>query len=553
MTGYLSLVLHAHLPFVRHPEHEDFLEEDWLYEAISETYLPLLGVFDRLLAEGVRFRLAMTLSPTLVSMLRDELLMKRYAAHLDRICELTGREVRRTRSNAAFLGVARFYQHRFAAIRAAFHQRYQRDLVAAFADLQEVGCLEIITCCATHAFLPLLINQPEALWAQIAVGVDHHRRAFGRDPAGIWLPECGYCPGVERMLAECGIRFFFLDSHGLLRADPPPVFSLYAPVYTRAGVAAFARDPESSEEVWSAKHGYPSNPAYRDFYRDIGWDLEYSYMRPYIQPNGQRKNTGLKYFRITGATDSKQPYDPPLAAAQALVDASDFVSKRRRQLESLSTEMANRQPIVTAPYDAELFGHWWFEGPAFLEAVLRASACDDANPRLVTPSDYLREHPEQQVATPSMSSWGERGYASTWLDESNDWIYPHLQLCAEQMVQLARDFAHPTAVQRRALNQAARELLLAQSSDWAFIMKTGTAVEYAIRRTQGHLRSFESLRAGLRQGGVDEGLLQRLEARHNLFPDLDYRVYCSAGRLPNSAALPHEASRNNLKQAPGKA
>jgi len=192
--------------------------------------------------------------------------------------------------------------------------------------------------------------------------------------------------------------------------------------------------------------------------------------------------------------------------------------------------MSDRAPIIVAPYDAELFGHWWFEGPAFLEAVLRRSAAPESTYQLATPPQFLRENPEHQISTPAMSSWGERGYASTWLDESNDWIYRHLYRCGGEMAALASDFRDPGPLERRALNQAAREVLLAQSSDWAFIMKTGTMVDYANRRTQKHVGSFYRLCDGLRNQAIDPGFLERLEAEDNLFPELDYRVYAPADR-----------------------
>src|SRR5574342_1012334 len=172
--GYLSLHLHAHLPFVRHPEHEDFLEEDWLYEAITETYLPLLRVFDRLTDEDVPFRVSLTMSPPLTAMLRDELLMQRYARRLDHLCELTDREVHRTRQDPVFQPLARHYQHEFGELRSLFHDRYRRDLVAGFARLEAADRLELTTCGATHGFLPLMQRYPEAVRAQIAVAVVHH-------------------------------------------------------------------------------------------------------------------------------------------------------------------------------------------------------------------------------------------------------------------------------------------------------------------------------------------------------------------------------------------
>lgn len=526
MKGYHALVLHAHLPYVRHPEHERFLEEDWLYEAITETYLPLLEKFDALVNDGVRFRLTMTLTPPLISMLQDELLKQRYAREIDRLCELAESEVHRTRDDATYQPLARFYRDRFKHMRSLYHDRYKKDLVGAFKRLQDEGVLEIITCGATHGFLPLLREQPESVRAQVKVAVAHYKKAFGRPPQGIWLPECGYFPGVEQVLAQEGIRFFFVDTHGILDAAPRPRYGSYAPIYTGSGVAAFARDQESSVQVWSADSGYPGDAVYREFYRDIGYDLDIDYIRPWIQATGARKNVGIKYHRITGKVglNSKEPYNPWAAKERAAIHAGNFLFNRQRQIENLAGALG-RPPIVVSPYDAELYGHWWFEGPEFIDAYIRKATFDQQTYKLCSPIDYLAELPEQQLSTPPMSSWGAEGYAGVWLDPSNDWIYRHLHKAAERMVGLARDIPDAEGVTRRALDQAARELLLAQSSDWAFIMKTGTMVEYAVRRTKEHVAHFTRLHDELRSGHVDEGFVAMLEDRHNIFPDLDYRVY----------------------------
>ena len=522
--GSLAIVLHAHLPFVRHPEYPDFLEEDWLYEAISETYLPLLLVFDKLAEDKVPFRVTLTLTPTLVTMLRDELLMGRYAHKLDQLCELGALEVHRTRNDPVFSRLAHFYRDHFESLRSAFRERYKRDLVSAFRRLQDAGHVEIITCNATHGFLPLMQQTPEAVRAQISVAASHYRLTFGRDAPGIWLAECGYYPGVEKFLAAERIRYFFVDTHGLTDATPRPLHGPFAPIYTETGVAAYARDPESSQQVWSSEHGYPGDPVYREFYRDIGWDLDLDYVRPFIQPTGDRKNTGFKYYRITGKTQDKQPYDPEAARERTATHAGNFLFNREKQFEWLAGKMGGRKPVVVAPYDAELYGHWWFEGPWFLDALFRKVA-EQKTFQLVTASDDLAEHPENQVATPPLCSWGAGGYANMWLDPSNDWIYRHLHHCSRQMVALAKDYPDAPTLLRRALNQAARELLLAQSSDWAFIMKTGTMVDYAVRRTQEHLLRFQRLHDEVRGGNIDEGWLSHIEGKNNIFPEIDYRVY----------------------------
>ncbi len=519
MPGYFALVLHAHLPFVRHPEHEKFLEESWLFEAVTETYLPLLQIMEDWQRDGMATRLTLTLSPTLCAMLLDPLLQERCARHLGGLIELAEKEVHRTHWDRAFHDLARMYHRRLTSLRDAY-QDYGRDLVAAFRQFQDLGRLEIITTAATHALLPLLANHPPALRAQILTARDHYQSCFGCDPRGIWLPECAYFDGVDEFLQEANLRWFILDTHGLRLAQPRPRYGVFAPVFTPGGLAAFGRDPESSRQVWSHHEGYPGDPRYRDFYRDIGFDLDFDYVKRHLPSPDHRGFTGLKYFRITGGGEGKQPYDRTIALQTAAEHAGHFLNARLAQFEKLGG-LLDRPPLVVAPYDAELFGHWWYEGPEFLDYFVRKACFDQRLFTLITPEDYLRRHPTNQVARPAASSWGEAGYYGVWLNERNEWIYPHLQIAQERMTELARAFLDPPQLLARALRQAGRELLLAQSSDWPFILRTGTSPEYARRRVQDHLQRFNTLYAQLKRRRVDEEWLREVEVRDNLFPDLN--------------------------------
>lgn len=522
--GYLALVLHGHLPYVRHPEHDEFLEEDWLFEAITETYIPLLRVFEGLVTDNVDFRLTLSLSPTLIAMLRDPLLQQRYVRHISKLIELMEREIDRTRSHPDLHPLALLYHELFTDARFAFESAYGRNLVGAFKKFQDLGRLEIITCAATHAFLPLILN-PKALRAQIAVAIEQHERHLGRPPQGIWLPECGYGEGVDAVLRDAGISYFFMDAHGIYRASPSPTHGVYAPIMCRSGVAAFGRDIESSRQVWSASEGYPGDYRYREFYRDLGFDLEYDLIKPYLHPDGARVNLGIKYHKITGPTERKDPYNRRDALECAAGHAEDFLHHRRQQVERLSNVFQDRKPIIVAPYDAELFGHWWFEGPDWLNYLIRKTVFDQTNVRLITPSEYLAAHPGGQIATPSLSSWGDQGYAEVWLDRENDWIYRHLHTAADRMAELAALHPHADGLLRRALNQAAREVLLAQSSDWAFIIKTGSHVEYAVKRIEDHVLRFTRLYDEIKGNHVDGSRLADLEYLDAIFPDIDYRAY----------------------------
>ena len=523
--GYIALVLHAHLPFVRHPESDYVLEEEWLYEAITETYIPLLQVFEGLQRDGVDFKMTMSMTPSLVSMLRDPLLQERYDQHLAQLQKLTQKEIDHNQYNGHILYLAEYYTKEFQKVREVW-ERYKGDLVFAFKQFQDSNNLEIMTCGATHGYFPLMKLYPEAVWAQIQVACEHYHDSFGRAPKGIWLPECAYYNGVERMLADAGIRYFLTDSHGILYGRPRPRFGSYAPIYTETGVAVFGRDQESSQQVWSSEVGYPGDPVYREFYKDLGWEADYEYIKPYIMPNGQRKNVGIKYHKITsreGGLSEKGLYDPYWAKEKAAEHATNFMYNREQQVKYLERSM-HRPPIVVSPYDAELFGHWWYEGPWFIDFLFRKSWYDQKTYQMTHLADYLRNHPTQQVAHPAQSSWGHKGFHEYWLNETNTWVYPHLHKAAERMIELSH-LEPSDELEWRALNQAARELLLAQSSDWAFIMRTGTMVPYAIKRTTDHVLRFTKLYEDIKKAKIDSGWLEKIEELDNIFPNINYRVY----------------------------
>ena len=517
--GYLSIIFHAHLPFVRHPEHQDSLEESWFHEALTEVYLPLLSVLEGLVADGVDFRLTFSFTPTLLSMLLDPYLQSRYLQRIERLIALAEKERERTAQQPEYHRLARLYHQRFLQLRDAFANRYGRNLVEAFRRFQELGKIEILGSAATHAYLPLLSVNPSAVRAQVQTGIAYGEQVFGRKPRGFWLPECGYCPEVGRVLGDEGVRFTILETHGVTRAEPRPKQGTFAPIYTPWGLTAFGRDPESSRQVWSSVEGYPGDYEYREFYRDIAYDLDIDYLRPYIHPDGIRLDTGIKYYRITGKTNHKQTYVPERAEKKAEIHAGNFILNRRKQIEYAASAM-DRKPLVVAPYDAELFGHWWYEGPRWVNSVVRKIASGQGSLRLITLSEYLEEYPSNQLAVPAISSWGYEGYNDVWLNGSNDWIYPHLHRAAGLMEKLEDGQRPPGRLAARALAQAKRELFLAQSSDWAFMINSGTMTEYATRRTKRHLSRFFRLGEQIQNNDIDETLLHGWEVQDNIFSSL---------------------------------
>jgi len=522
-VNHLALILHAHLPFVRHPEHEHFLEEDWFFEAITETYIPLLQMMQRLANDKVPFKLTMSLSPTLCTMLQDQLLCERYVRHLDQLIDLAARERKRNQNQAELAELSKFYLQFFKTSRRFFVDEWNGKLLEAFRQLRDTGALEIIGCAATHGLLPLLQQQSNAAArAQVLIGRDIYRELLGIEPAGFWLPECAYAPALDSILQEANIRWFVLDTHGLLFGNPPPRRAIYAPCYTSTGPAAFARDRDSSRQVWSADEGYPGDPAYREFYRDLGFDLPLEHLGPVAR--GVRKFSGMKYHRITGHKKEKELYNRAKAEKAADAHATHFLEQRRAQFGQLAE--FGFDPMIVVPFDAELFGHWWFEGPRFLELLIRKASFDQNDFSLTTPSDYLAVHPTQQTIEPAASTWGENGHLEVWIDKNNSWIYPHIHAATLRMTALAKKHSgDATALTNRVLKQLARELLLAQSSDWAFLMRTGTAREYATKRTVNHLDRFNRLHDQFVSGTVDQKFLDDCESSDNLFPNINWRYY----------------------------
>jgi len=526
-VGYAALVLHAHLPFVRHPDRDDYLEERWLFEAITECYLPLLEGLARLQADAVPFRLTISLSPTLMAMLDDPLLRARYLGYLEGSLDLAKREVALNRGQREE-NVARFYRDWLTHLHWLYTQRWQGDVLGAFHHFAISGYVDLITCGATHGFLPLLQHQPESVRAQVQVAANAFRRRFGHPPQGFWLPECGYFPGVDHFLREAGIQYCFVETHAMTHAQPGAPRATFAHGWTPGGLAVFGRDMVSSKQVWSAREGYPGDSAYREFYRDIGFDRSPEQLGRLAGPNGIRTFSGFKYHRVTGPTDFKDTYDRWAAEQTAIRHAGHFVSERARQAAELRGLLSgDPPPLMVAPYDAELFGHWWFEGPYFLEQVARQAASRH-DICFVTPGDFIDWYGHGQgVLEPDYSSWGLQGFADFWCDGANHWTHRHVHHAGRQMVDLAARNREAGGETRRALNQAARELLLAQASDWPFIMRSGTASEYASRRFQTHVGRFRRIAEAVGQGQVPEpAWLGQVEAADNLFPEIDFRVYC---------------------------
>ena len=523
MIGSLAIVLHAHLPWVRHPEHDRFLEEYWLYEAVAECYLPLLRRMRGWDQDRVDWKLTLGVTPTLVAMLADPLLRSRTERYLTERRELARSECERTMLLPELHSVARFH--------ADFYEQVWEewtacggDLVRAFDAWARTGRLELLGGPATHPLLPLLASEPASLRAQLSLGLREHERHFGNRPPGLWLPECAWTPALETPLIAHGVRQAVLETHGILQGSPPSPTAVFLPVRSPGGLTFFGRDPGSARQVWSRQGGYPGDPRYREFHRDLADEAEWESVSRFLSGAGVRSPSGLKYHRVTGGTGEKAWYNRRAALQAVQEHAVHFLSHRQQQLQQAAAALT-RPPVVVAPYDAELLGHWWFEGPEFLDHVMRQASRFGIVPETLSGVSANNRNP--WVSQPAESSWGAGGHLGVWLHPSNADLQPRLRSAGSKMVSVAR-MATAASDSRGPLFQdwarkAGRELLLAQASDWPFLIRMGTAESYARQRVEGHLNAFECLARAVLKGGEvggEPGPDQRLPGEGFPEPDL---------------------------------
>jgi 1,4-alpha-glucan branching enzyme len=521
--GYLLIVLNSHMPFIRDPEDQHSLEERWLFEAMIESYIPLLRAFAGLRADGVDSRITLSVSPPLLAMLADPLLMRRFLLYAEDHARLAAAEESRLGRDVARCRLARLYRERFEDSRLRMERDWGCNLIGPLRELEEAGQVELITSAATHAYLPLWQAYPMAIELQVRIGIAQHAAIFGRRPLGFWLPECGFSPGIDTVLAASGVRFSFLAAHGLLNGKPRPTFGVHAPVLCPGGVAAFGRDWHSHDLAWRMEVGYPGDPAFLDHDRDLGYEMPASALAAFTH-HDVAVPTGLRYWRGR-RPDRTAVYDPDLALARCEAHAAHFVEASCRRVEELHQTLG-RKPVLVALFDTEHFGHWWHEGPQWLGLVIRKLAHEQQTVRLVTATDYLALQPSLQAVRPSMSSWGYQGYSEPWLMGRNHWIYPPLFRAIEALPELARHAGEGATPARALLHQYLRELLLAQSSDWAFILHTETAAAYAERRVKESIAKLQALAQALTVQSDALPSLTAARRQHDIFASLDlFAIY----------------------------
>jgi 1,4-alpha-glucan branching enzyme len=569
-AGAFTFVLHSHLPYARQAGMWPHGEE-WVHEAIAETYVPLLDALNDLAEAGVDFRITVSVTPILAEQLADPLIKEHFLTYAEERAAWAAADISRfdEAGEPEMKQLAVHFHHWYSRMLSSFRDRYGCDIIGALAKLQDAGYVEVSTSAATHGYLPLL-SRDSSIYGQLRTGIASYERMFGRKPTAIWLPECAYRPsywdgegtesvqrpGIESFLAAQGLQVFFTETHAVEGGNPigkaaGEAIGIYGAVARRytleltpseqkepgttyqaywvgdapGQVAVLGRNSRTGQQVWSGDFGYPGDLWYREFHRKDGV-------------------SGMQYWRIGGPgmdLGQKPPYNPERAAERVAEHAAHFVGLVEELLTGYR-ESTGTYGVISSNYDTELFGHWWFEGVDWIKAVLKGLAESD-HVDLTTASTYINDHaPERIIALPE-SSWGSGGNHFTWMNEETEWMWPVIHGAEARMEALVANAPDATGETADLLNQAARELLLLEGSDWPFLVTTGQAKDYASQRFTEHVDRFNALADLIEKAGTlspeESGMLTALAERDNPFGNIDYRWF---GARQGDAGSPAEDS-----------
>jgi len=500
----IVLVLHAHLPYIRIPHHWFPLEELWLYQTMSECYIPLLRVFDRLDTEQVSFHLTVSLSPTLMQMLSDRYYQDRYRSWVKTMMRLLEHI---PKDDTAEQKKSRTFYRNFLNETLDYFEMNKGDLLRCFKNHADSGNLTLITTAATHALLPAYRSQAELVDTQVSMGMEVFKKHFGASPEGFWMPEMAYYTGLDNILLENGIKYTFCDTRAVYLNGNPPQSGHFAPSISPSSLVFFPRDPVLSMAVWSAQHGYPGDYRYREFHHD------YMYTLPdeILESEGiDRIPAGLKLYAITGETMEKNWYNPEAARQQARAHAKDFMDKIHQRTAEIKDRI--NQPVFILPFDMELFGHWWFEGPVFIEELCR-QASTSPSARMQSPGQ-LADDNNLLSFTPAESSWGGGGLFSTWYPPQLGWLYPKIHDIYYKLKSGTGDI--PAIIREQLL----REICLAQASDWVFMIANGHTPDFAMNRLHDYIHAAEHLSDQLARHDPDTQFAESRKEEYPLFTDI---------------------------------
>lgn len=517
----LELIIVAEQGYLRPLENQKKFcpQNDILFTAISNTYIPLLNMFRKFEDENISFKIGLVLSSALCTLLEDTDVQNEYVQYLDQKIALGYKEKERLLSDSKKLSLAQRYLEKYIQDKYDFTEIYKCRLVPEFRRLAENKKLELIPTAATYAFLPHYHDMTEILNAQVEVGLSAHRHFFGEAGSGFYLPYLGWTDAVDRVLKSYGVNYTVVDTPALLFSENANDEGIFTPVRSKNSLVLFGRDSQSDEYL-KGDDSYKTNEVYRNEMRDIGFDLDYKELSPFIEENDFRCQTGYKYF----AGEDEDTYDFDKASLQAKEDARDFYAKTTSKLFQAAELLGERDANLVYTIPAELLGQTWFEGSVFFEELVRTIAGKN-EVTMAFCSEQIKNSYSLQKISPYPCSDNGAGYGELLLDSKNCWTMRYIRKACERMIDLTERFPSDTGLKARLLNLAAREVLLCQSGDIAMMLHDQQFPDYAEAYFKNCIQSFSTVFESLGSNSVSTEWLTKVEKNHAIFPWINYRVF----------------------------
>ncbi len=521
----LVLVITAEQAYIRRTEEGATFSgpNDILFSAITDTYIPLVNMIERLEEEKVPVKINLVMSPLLCELLEDPKVQDQYQSHLEKRIQLGQKEIERNSGDEKILSMAKSIVKSLEEKLDLFVNTYQRRLVKRIRALVGRGLVEIIPTAASYAYLPHYADFPESLSAQIDTGLHSARLFFGEVGDGFYLPYLGWASGFEKILRPFGINYTILDTKALLFADPISEKGIFSPARTSNSLVLFGRDPDTPQDI-CGEEGFYENPVYLSVEKDVGFELPDEYLRPFLSNDGARVQTGFKYWTKNYDSDEPELYDEEKAREQIEIDAQTFFQSKKNKLLAASKELGDDDAVLVCTIPAEMLGQEWHEGMEWLENVIRLCGKDDFLKLSVCKENIKKQFSLQKVQ-PYPCSGGGTGYSENLLDGSNDWMMRYTRKSTERMIELANRFPDESSLKARLLNLGAKEALLAQSSSLAKMIQENHCPDFAVQEFKHNILSFSLVFDALATSSVSTEWLTNLEKDYPLFPWINYQIF----------------------------
>lgn len=518
----LLLILTARQGYLRSGDADFSVKSEGFFQAMTQSYIPLLNMARSLEADGVPFKIGLVLTPPLCEMLFDPLLQSQYEVYLSRLERLGEAELSRCSGSAEYSQAARCFDQ-IQRTKVDFVQVYGRNLLQEVRRLEKEGFVELIPTAATYAYLPHYADFPEAVNAQVETGIYSNRHFFADTGEGFWLPFLGYPKDIDQTLRSYGASYTVVDARTVLFSEDCPQEGIFYPVRSKHSLVLFAKDPDTPDDI-RGEGGYCHAASYLCAQRDIGFDLSREDLAGFLQEGEARAATGFSYWSCESTGDTLVPYDKEAADRQVQIDARSFVEAKAKKLYQARELMEGETPVLTCVIPLELLGQVWREGIEWLECVFRYAH---------TSGGFVFEHCKSllekqfslQKIEPYPCSSNGLGYGEDLLDESNSWMMRYTRKATKRMIDLAQRLPSETSLKERLLNTAARQVLLAQSGEWARMLHDGKLPDRVKEIFREEILSFTRVFDSLASNVVSMEWLIECEKRNAIFPWLNYRIF----------------------------